>query len=594
LSVSRPWLAFVLILFCLPLFVGLRGLDLETDEAIYSFAADRILEDGEWLRPKSSPSDTLVFLEKPPLKFWIVAAPIRAGLLPRDELGFRFWDAVFGAVSFVYVLAIGWRLAGPVCGAVAVFLLFVHAPLVFEHGLRTNNMESAVLLCYCGGTYHYLAWAGRGARRARHALAVGLYFALGFLTKFVAAIFLPFTLAMAMLLFRSTRTRAAAEWRMWAAIAGLVLALIVPWFVFAQWQFGSLLWETMLTEHVYARFTTALDPSHLQPWHYYVVTMWVEFQRAGVHWVVVAGLILLTIQSVRRRWHDGAVVLLWAAVPLASISFGSSKLYHYAYPFVPPFALAAGYGMALAMMLAPPVLRKVLERVDDGIGRVAPALRAVAANGLARAVAAVFIGVAIATLLWSVMVGPARVSVGRTVLFQSKSAVRPILVILALAVVTRRAHLGSVLIVGLILALFLPFAAYRSTWSRLAAERHPIRDAADCVKRVQDGLPAEARNGLYVDGDGSIWHPINYYFRRVSPWTFQYAPAADKLMTSFRDPASFRPSLVQQTRYRAYVDTEGDARRLAPPMIQLDEHMLLLLPGPYRVCSPDVRLQLAH
>ena len=37
-----------------------------------------------------------MFLEKPPLKFWIVAAPIRAGLLPHDEFGLRFWDAVFG------------------------------------------------------------------------------------------------------------------------------------------------------------------------------------------------------------------------------------------------------------------------------------------------------------------------------------------------------------------------------------------------------------------------------------------------------------------------------------------------------------------
>ena len=96
MSVSRPWLALVLVLFCLPLFIGLRSLDLETDEAIYSFAVDRILEIGDWLQPKSSPSETAVFLEKPPLKFWIVAAPIRAGLLPHDEFGLRFWDALFG------------------------------------------------------------------------------------------------------------------------------------------------------------------------------------------------------------------------------------------------------------------------------------------------------------------------------------------------------------------------------------------------------------------------------------------------------------------------------------------------------------------
>jgi hypothetical protein len=39
--------------------------------------------------------------------------------------GLRFWDALFGATAFVYVFAIGSLLAGPVCGAVAVLLLFV-------------------------------------------------------------------------------------------------------------------------------------------------------------------------------------------------------------------------------------------------------------------------------------------------------------------------------------------------------------------------------------------------------------------------------------------------------------------------------------
>ena len=82
LRLSRLWLAVILVAFCLPLFVGLGRPDLETDEAIYSFSVERILEVGDWLEPKSSPSETVVFLEKPPLKFWLVAAPMKAGLLP--------------------------------------------------------------------------------------------------------------------------------------------------------------------------------------------------------------------------------------------------------------------------------------------------------------------------------------------------------------------------------------------------------------------------------------------------------------------------------------------------------------------------------
>src|SRR5262245_23649958 len=199
MSISRPWLALVLALFCLPLFVGLGRTDVGHDEAIYTFAVDRILEIGDWLEPKSSPHEDVAFLEKPPLKFWIVALPIRLGLLPHDEFGIRFWDALFGGLGFLYVFAIGSRLAGPVCGAVATLILFVHWPLLFEHGLRSNNMEAALFLSYCGGIFHFIEWArvpssaeaAKPSAARRHAVAVGLYFVLGFMTKFVAAIFLP-------------------------------------------------------------------------------------------------------------------------------------------------------------------------------------------------------------------------------------------------------------------------------------------------------------------------------------------------------------------------------------------------------------------
>ena len=54
--------------------------DIRNDEAIYDYAVDRILETGEWLTPRSSTLDG-PFLEKPPLKFWIVAGAIKSGLL---------------------------------------------------------------------------------------------------------------------------------------------------------------------------------------------------------------------------------------------------------------------------------------------------------------------------------------------------------------------------------------------------------------------------------------------------------------------------------------------------------------------------------
>jgi len=589
--VGRPWLALVLVLFCLPLFANLRGLDLETDEAIYSFAVDRILADGEWLRPKSSPSETAIFLEKPPLKFWIVAAPIRAGLLPHDEFGLRFWDAMFGAVAFLYVFATGSLLAGPVCGAVAVLILFVHAPLQLVHGLRTNNMESALVLCYCGGVYHYLAWTRQSGRRVAHALGAAGYFSLGFLTKFVAALFFPAIVLIVTLLFRSLRTRVASEWRLWALACAVVALLVIPWFAFAFLAFGGLVWDTMFAVHVYERLTTSLNLLHIEPWNYYPVTMWREFERAGVQWLAVAGLAILIIQSIRRRWPEGAAVCVWATVPVALMSMGSSKLYHYAYPFLPPLALAAAYPVGLTALLGPVVVHKMLDRLDDVIGRRVPALRAVAEKGWVRAAAAALTGAAVVVIVWTVAAGQARLSVGRTMLFRSAGLLRPLAILLVASLVARRTRTGSVLFVAMALLWLMPHSAYHDMLHRIDDERHPLRDAADCVRRVQAALPPEARHGLYVDGDGSMWHPINYYFRRVQPWIHQAASSAERLVRYVNEPGDLRPSLVQETRYRAYAPAlRASGASVSPPMVGLHEYVLLL-PGPYRVCSPESRLQ---
>ena len=215
-GLSRPfWLALVIATFCLPLFLGLGRSDVENDEGIYSFAVDGILATGDWLNPPTSPHTDAVFLEKPPLKFWIVAAPIYYGLLPHDEFGLRFWDALFGSLAFLYVFWIARRFSTALGGFVAALVLAVHAPLVFEHGLRSNNMEAALVLSYCGGVAHFLAWSSSTAARPRrlHALAAALFFVLGFMTKFVAAIFLPLVVGLAVVISSGYRRRVAEHWR---------------------------------------------------------------------------------------------------------------------------------------------------------------------------------------------------------------------------------------------------------------------------------------------------------------------------------------------------------------------------------------------
>ena len=128
-------------------------------------------------------------------------------------------------------------------------------------------MEAALTLSYCGGVYHFLAWntSRSPSRRWLHVAGVAIYFVLGFMTKFVAAMFLPLILGAAVVLSSRQRTMVVREWRSWAAGAALAALLIAPWFVYAFITHGSLFWDTIFVAHVLLRFTTSEYPGTRAP-----------------------------------------------------------------------------------------------------------------------------------------------------------------------------------------------------------------------------------------------------------------------------------------------------------------------------------------
>ena len=571
---NRLGLALVVVCFCAPLFVGLGRGDLVGDEAGHSFSVDRMLESGDWLVPKASPQEDQPFLEKPPLKFWIVALPIHMGLLPHNEFGLRFWDALFGSLAFLYVYAIGCRLAGAVCGVVSVLTLFVFWPLLFDHGLRTNNMEAALLLCYCGGTYHYLRWtlSARAAPGRADVVATILYFVLGFMTKFVAALFLPLVLGVATLAVQPYREKLLRDWRAWAAGSALGVGLIAPWFLYAFHRFGSELPEIMLASQVYTRMTSFLDPSQVQPWSYYWASLYKSFSYAGAIVLVMGGVLALIAQTIRRRWAEGLVVLLWFALPLCLISIGSSKLIHYAYPFVPPLALAAGYLAALIVMVAPaPIARIAWPRV------------------LLVTVAAGAAVLAIATL----RSGEIRFDLGGSIGFRNASVFRPAMLALLAAVLASGIRQAPRLAALLLVAIILPVPAYAQNLARLDDGEAPLRTLRDCLLSVEAPMAAPSP-GMYVDvPDAQMSHPVYYYFRRVRPWTRAQSLEPVRIEHSLDDPAEFRPVLIARSEYRELIPKlTGNAALQhagAPPSVVAlgDFDALMLLPGPYAACGAD-------
>ncbi|MCX6549673.1 MAG: glycosyltransferase family 39 protein, partial [Acidobacteria bacterium] len=602
------WLALVVALFCLPLWSGLGGTDLRNDEAIYAYAVDSILESGDWLNPKSSPIGDNVFLEKPPLKFWLIALPMRIGLLPHNEFGFRFWDALFGSVALLYVFALGRRMAGPLCGVIALIVLCGFQPLLFEHGLRDTVMEAPLVLAYGGGLYHFLRWSESTDPRTgrRHALAVGLFFVLGFMTKFVAVLFLPMILAATSLCVPPSFAKARRDWRLWGGVAALASGLIVPWFAYQAVVHGGLLWEVMFANHVVQRFTGTLAPEHLQPWTFYALGLYAWTSEAGILWLAVTGALLMAMKTVRDRWTDGACALVWFALPLTLISCGTSKLAYYTYPFLPPLALAVGYALCWVLEISRgPVDRQIVQLHEWSAGLKMPrALRITFA-----ALCAVSTAVAIVTLAY----GGFGLQVGTVTLFRNQSILRPTVLALIFGFLGARGLAVAPAARIVLLLMLVPIPQYRASASRTVADgHHTLRSARDCVLAVRDH---ERRAGRPTPDLVAALPPNRFihsffFYMRAAGWD-KVDPISDAALADALHGAGLqRPVMMPLGRYVDFVHARPGVPTLPWPPARLtpagampevddwirrsqalsaiDVDMLnvgILLPGPYAVCG---------
>jgi 4-amino-4-deoxy-L-arabinose transferase-like glycosyltransferase len=493
-------------------------------------------------------------------------------------------DALLGSVAFVYVFLLGRWQGGAVGGLAAVLVLYTLAPLVFEHGLRSNNMEAMLLTCYAGGIYHFCRWADGARSAARHRWPTALYFTAGFLTKFVAILFLPLICAAALVL--RVEGRPARWWRAWIAPAVLVVALSAPWFIYQTVASGALFWDVLLWQHVYRRFTGALDVHHLQPWDYYVSTLWLQLRAAGSAWLSVAGAVALAASAVRRGGWLARVFLFWGIVPIVLLSFGSSKLFHYIYPFLPPVALAAGYAASLAYRatlhlfdsFVIPAVRWVVPRT---LVARRPAMRAGGRLLIGLAAAAALVGVA------TVVLGEVHWDIAGARVVRNASLTRPFLLAALLVCVAGQLRWTARLIAIAILMTILPASAYAHSLRRSTVIDRPLHAARQCVDQVRRSGAAVGVT-VYDTAASRTNHPYNFYLRDFEPWLRADAPDPGELRRRLSEPGHQTPVITTRADYvDAALPIVDAAEGQHAPLVgfSADPDLIVLLPASYAECA---------
>lgn len=331
---QRRLLFLLLVAVCLVLFFPQVGMHYlwESDEARYAELGREMLESGSfshWIIPRLN---YVIYLEKPPLYYWLTALSFAA--FGVNEIAARLVPAVFGTLSVLILFALGRGLwdddrAGFWSGLVlATSLMFLALSRVI---LVDMVLCCGILLAVWG------AWSLRAGRQwGLYAFWVGC--AIGFLTKGVLG---PGLAAMAVVLFGLLAgewlllRRLLWDWRGWA----LFLLLCLPWVVAAAILQKGFITYFFWDEQVGRLLTT--QHQRFEPWWYYFLLV----PGAFLPWTMLLPWCVGRTfpraqwrQPEARSWLMSAV---WFVGFFVFFTVSRSKMLHYALPML-PLALLVG------------------------------------------------------------------------------------------------------------------------------------------------------------------------------------------------------------------------------------------------------------
>lgn len=301
------------------------------DEARYVEIPREMLMHHDYLIPRLN---DIIYLEKPPLFYWLQAVSLHVFGL--HEWAFRFMNALLAALCCAMVYVGGAKLYDRRTGlwSAGIFfssLLFV----VFSH-LITLDMTLTTFITVtliCSDT----------AFQERPGLARRLGFWLAYIaaaaavmTKGLVGVLLPaLIMAIVMTLQRSWHQLKTAY-----LPSGLLifLALVLPWHVWVQQQVPEF-FNYYILEHHFSRYLTEEAGRHEPFWFFGMVLLlgllpWTFFTMRGM------------MAALRTRTHAAVFLLTWALVVVVFFSVSQSKLIPYILPALPPLCILTAHTVA--------------------------------------------------------------------------------------------------------------------------------------------------------------------------------------------------------------------------------------------------------
>ena len=311
---------------------------MDTTEARYAEIARRMVELGDWVTPWIGHGEP--FWGKPPLSFWMTAASFK----------------IFGMSAFTA------RLPHWLCGCMTAWLIWtwlarrsereaIYALAVITGSVLFYVAAGAVMtdMALALGTTlamrgFWLALHGTPAERLREQYVMFLGIVIGMLSKGPIAVVLV-CMPIAIWALAAGQIRRVLRQINWGRGIILVLALVAPWYAWAEWRTPGFLEYFLVGEH----------------WHRFMTPGWSgdlyghshPFPRGSIWLFTVVTFLpwtLLVIVAATRWRHAvgpaapedrslGAYLLIWALTPCLFFSAAGNLLWTYVLPGLPALAM---------------------------------------------------------------------------------------------------------------------------------------------------------------------------------------------------------------------------------------------------------------
>lgn len=332
---SARWLPLLGLLVFTLIWFGLLGKRplYDPDEGRYAEIPREMLEGGDWVIPHL---DYLVYLEKPPLQFWLTAATYR--LLGESEFTARLWTGVAGYCSLGLVFFTGSRLWGRRAGLKALLLMMGSTLFVLMgHQLTLDMLLSVWLLasltCFLSAESEAASAHPSPRRHARWMLGCWASMAFAVLTKGLIGVIIP----SGTLFFYALWQRDAGILRRLNVRWGLPLfaVIAIPWFILAARENHDFLHYFFIREHL-QRFFTPIE-HRTEPWWFFAPVLGVGL----LPWLpqLMRAAMLPFGPRTQHAFDPVRLLWIWSVFVLAFFSCSHSKLIPYILPAVPALAL---------------------------------------------------------------------------------------------------------------------------------------------------------------------------------------------------------------------------------------------------------------